>query len=257
MSSKDIEPGARWRNDIAQELSETRFGIICLTAENQTAPWILFEAGALAKTIEELTHVVPYLIGLAPSDIEKGSPLTEFQAKRANEQGTREIVGTINRALGENKLPDLQVEKTFEKWWPDLENELNQLPEPNRHQPPKRPTSDIVEEILELVRQLARSSSNIRSFEELRLSDIFGNIPRSNHSPVEDQRLKAAIHEMLDTLSPRHQMILKMRYGLGDEVPHDYDEIATIFGVSPKRARALEVEALRALKHPNASSHTP
>jgi hypothetical protein len=50
--------------------------------ENQVAPWILFEAGALAKTIES-TFVVPYLIDLEPPNINRG-PLKQFQAKRAN-----------------------------------------------------------------------------------------------------------------------------------------------------------------------------
>src|SRR5688572_18638179 len=77
LSSEDIDAGLRWNDEVTRELSQTRFGIICLTAENQTAPWILFEAGALAKTIEK-THVVPYLIGLEPTDVQRG-PLAQFQ----------------------------------------------------------------------------------------------------------------------------------------------------------------------------------
>ena len=61
MSRADIRAGARWSGEVQAELSECRFGIICLTRDNQTAPWILFEAGALAKTIEG-TFVCPYLI---------------------------------------------------------------------------------------------------------------------------------------------------------------------------------------------------
>ncbi len=53
MSETDIAKGARWGMDMARELDETRVGIICLTPENLNAPWILFEAGALSKTLEE------------------------------------------------------------------------------------------------------------------------------------------------------------------------------------------------------------
>jgi hypothetical protein len=86
MSSEDIEAGTRWGSHVTTELSVTRFGIICLTPENQTAPWLLFEAGALAKTIEN-TYVVPYLIDLELAEIQHG-PLNQFQAKRANKTVT-------------------------------------------------------------------------------------------------------------------------------------------------------------------------
>jgi hypothetical protein len=126
MSAEDIEAGARWSTNIADELSETRFGVICLTQDNQTAPWILFEAGALAKTIEN-TFVVPYLIDLGPADIQRG-PLNQFQAKRANKTETWELGRTLNRRL-ESPLLESQIERTFEKWWPDLEKSLEDIPQ--------------------------------------------------------------------------------------------------------------------------------
>jgi hypothetical protein len=97
MSAEDIDAGTRWGIEVTNQLAETRCGIICLTKDNQQAPWILFEAGALSKTIEK-TYVIPYLIDLAPSDILPG-PLTQFQAKRANRSETWELVRTLNGAL--------------------------------------------------------------------------------------------------------------------------------------------------------------
>lgn len=49
-SSEDIEKGSRWNTDIAQELKESTFGLICVTKDNLSAPWLNFEAGALSKT---------------------------------------------------------------------------------------------------------------------------------------------------------------------------------------------------------------
>jgi hypothetical protein len=95
MSTTDIDAGARWNRDIDKELGETTFGIICLTKTNHSSPWILFEAGALAKTIED-TFVCPYLIDLVPSDIPSG-PLTQFQAKRADEKETWELILQLTR----------------------------------------------------------------------------------------------------------------------------------------------------------------
>ena len=50
ISSQDIEKGARWFKEIGESLSNTDFGILCLTGSNLSAPWILFEAGALSKS---------------------------------------------------------------------------------------------------------------------------------------------------------------------------------------------------------------
>ena len=56
----DIEKGTRWSNDIAKELESSSIGILCITRENIRAPWIMFEAGALSKSLEK-THVCPIL----------------------------------------------------------------------------------------------------------------------------------------------------------------------------------------------------
>ena len=68
MSDDAIRSGARWSDAIAQSLDESDFGIICVTRDNLDAPWLLFEAGALAKRFKT-ARVVPLCIDLAPSDI--------------------------------------------------------------------------------------------------------------------------------------------------------------------------------------------
>lgn len=45
VSSEDIDKGARWSTDIAKELENSTFGILCVTKENLEAPWLSFEAG--------------------------------------------------------------------------------------------------------------------------------------------------------------------------------------------------------------------
>ena len=51
ISTQDISAGVRWGSEIARQLERINFGIICLTPDNLQAPWILFEAGALAKPL--------------------------------------------------------------------------------------------------------------------------------------------------------------------------------------------------------------
>jgi TIR domain-containing protein len=152
MSGADLEAGTRWNEKIQTKLSESRFGILCLTQENINSPWILFEAGALAKTLED-TFVCPYLIDLRPVDLPQG-PLAQFQAKQANLEETRDLVGTINRALGDQKLDEQRVERGFERCWPDLDRTLRTLPEPATESRVPRNSQSILEEILLLVRRI-------------------------------------------------------------------------------------------------------
>ena len=68
VSSEDIDKGARWSTDIAKELENSTFGILCVTKENLEAPWLSFEAGALSKpscptfgtTINETVQAIGY-----------------------------------------------------------------------------------------------------------------------------------------------------------------------------------------------------
>jgi HNH endonuclease len=157
MSTTDIHAGARWNRVIDENLSKTQFGIICLTKTNYNAPWLLFEAGALAKSIPD-TFVCPYLIDLEPSNLPAG-PLTQFQTKRANEKETWELISTINKALINEMLPEERLNRTFTRCWPELRKTLENLPEESVPVNARRPVEDQIGEILELTRGLLRNNS--------------------------------------------------------------------------------------------------
>jgi hypothetical protein len=153
MSAEDIDKGARWSAHVAGELSEARVGILCLTRDNLAAPWLLFEAGALSKTLER-TYVCPYLLGLRPADL-KG-PLVQFQAAEANQADTRRLVATINAALGPSALSERGLDRAFATWWPELEKALRALPPGKPAARPARSERDLLEEVLSLARGLAQ-----------------------------------------------------------------------------------------------------
>lgn len=46
LSAADIEKGSKWAQAVTGELERASFAVLCLTPENLTAPWLLFEAGA-------------------------------------------------------------------------------------------------------------------------------------------------------------------------------------------------------------------
>ncbi len=158
LSASDIDKGARWSSDIALQLEETQFGIICLTPENLDAAWVLFEAGALSKTLEK-TYVCPYLFAVEPAEL-KG-PLVQFQAAKADKEDTRRLIQTMNQALGEGFLLENKIDKAFNVWWPELEAKLKSIPDIKEQQPPQRAERELLEEILDLVRNQTRNSLGI------------------------------------------------------------------------------------------------
>src|SRR6188474_3258644 len=107
--ASDVKKGEKWRQALGGELEKANFGIICLTPENLTAPWILFEAGALSKKAD--SAVCTYLFDLANTEVK--DPLAQFQHTEANQEDTKKLVITINQALGENALSLDRVEKAF------------------------------------------------------------------------------------------------------------------------------------------------
>ncbi len=121
VSSRDIQKGAAWFHELGKVLDSCDFGILCLTRENMTAPWILYEAGALAMRFEA-ARVVPLLIGLENKDL--GHPLSNLNAAGTGKDEIGKVVSAINIALGAQALGQKQLDAAFDTWWPSLERKL-------------------------------------------------------------------------------------------------------------------------------------
>src|SRR5262245_52867304 len=78
MSAEDISPGKLWFGEIDKEIVASKYGVICVTAQNKSNPWLLWEAGALYAGFKSEQFVVPLLINLTKSDLRP--PLSLFQA---------------------------------------------------------------------------------------------------------------------------------------------------------------------------------
>jgi len=159
LSEADIAAGERWSQSIAKELESCNFGIICVTRDNVVAPWILFEAGSLAKSLEG-SRVIPLLFDLEFSEI--GGPLAQFQAKKADRDGFVETVDSVNHAAKE-PIPDARVKQLFDALWPQLEALLRAIPTHAATAKPIRPQHEILEELVASIRGI---DSRIRTLEE-------------------------------------------------------------------------------------------
>jgi RNA polymerase primary sigma factor len=85
--------------------------------------------------------------------------------------------------------------------------------------------------------------------------DRLGDFIRNDKavSPFEDileSELMEKTSFILNTLTQREEKIMKMRFGIGDEVEHTLEEIGRTFKVSRERIRQIEKKALKRLKHP-------
>ena len=155
VSNEDIRPGDRWSSEVSQALATTEFGIVCVTELSQASPWLNFEAGALAKTLDR-GRVFPYLTGLQPSEL-KG-PLAQFQGVSADEAGTLGLLRSLNRFINP-PLDNERLTSSFQKWWPDLAAVLKRLPEPSREVETSGAEWPFVKTVQSLERSISRLSS--------------------------------------------------------------------------------------------------
>ena len=131
VSSEDIKPGNRWNPSVTGALDATGVGILCLTPENLSSSWVLFEAGALAKSVSNAEGcVVPLLLCHLPVQSLPG-PLEQFQAVAAHDKDAMlKMVKGLNDHLsvsGGTPLNHQRIERAFNRCWHDLEVILTEV----------------------------------------------------------------------------------------------------------------------------------
>ena len=65
--------------------------------------------------------------------------------------------------------------------------------------------------------------------------------------------LKGQLEDVLETLTPREEKVLRLRFGLDDGRPRTLEEVGQVFSVTRERIRQIEAKALRKLRHPSRS----
>jgi hypothetical protein len=172
MSKADIRAGQPWSSEMVAALDSSTHGIVCLTPENLDSKWIHFESGAITKHLD--TRLTPYLHGLEPGDV--AQPLARFQMVRDDQDGTRELLRSLNEQLQEKRLDSIRIDAAFEKFWPDLKSQLAAIPSTSMDGRQKRSLDDMIEELLDSTRALSRQiqpvldSARSNQLDDLRMS---------------------------------------------------------------------------------------
>jgi acyl carrier protein len=131
---------------------------MCDARENQAAPWLLFEAGALAKSFKEHSRVCIYLLGMKPVDLSPG-PLTLYQAAQAeHEEDTWKLISSLNDIAESERLDKERLRRAFDRSWKEFSARLAKIRTAEVEDLARRRSDrDILEEALAGIRDLQRA----------------------------------------------------------------------------------------------------
>jgi len=131
------------------------------------------------------------------------------------------------------------------------------------HELGREPTSEEIAKRMDIpvskvrkVRKIAQETISLETpigqEEDSHLADLIED--RAVVSPADaviNINLKEMTEEVLNTLTPREERIIKMRFGLEDGTERTLEEVGQTFGVTRERIRQIEAKALRKLRHPS------
>lgn len=111
-----------------------------------------------------------------------------------------------------------------------------------------------VREIIKVAQEPVSLETPIGEEEDSHLGDFI----KDDDAPAPDDMasftlLKEQLMEVLDTLTPREEKVLRLRFGLDDGKARTLEEVGREFNVTRERIRQIEAKALRKLRHPSRS----
>ncbi|RQD76876.1 MAG: RNA polymerase sigma factor RpoD [Candidatus Syntrophonatronum acetioxidans] len=110
---------------------------------------------------------------------------------------------------------------------------------------------DKVREILKIAQEPVSLETPIGEEDDSHLGDFIED--QEVQAPADAaafELLKEQLEDVLDTLTPREERVLRLRFGLDDGHSRTLEEVGQVFGVTRERIRQIEAKALRKLRHP-------
>ena len=135
-----------------------------------------------------------------------------------------------------------------------LLQELGHDPTPEEISEEMNMPVDKVREILKIAQEPVSLETPIGEEEDSHLGDFIPDEDASEPSEAASYTLlKEQLIDVLDTLTPREEKVLKLRFGLEDGRTRTLEEVGKEFNVTRERIRQIEAKALRKLRHPSRS----
>ncbi|HEV3377543.1 MAG TPA: toll/interleukin-1 receptor domain-containing protein [Thermoleophilaceae bacterium] len=137
--STEIEAGSLWSAELQRRLAAADAGLVCLTPEAVSSPWLHYEAGLLSDALGRKRgepRLFTYLLDLQQRELR--GPLSAYQAATATREGTAQLVESLRRFAGNSADVD------FDAWWRDVKDALQRIP--------PLPLEDVIPDFQELFR---------------------------------------------------------------------------------------------------------
>jgi RNA polymerase primary sigma factor len=112
-----------------------------------------------------------------------------------------------------------------------------------------------VRKIMKIAQEPISLETPIGEEEDSHLGDFIED--KNAVSPIEavvDANLRDSTGRVLKSLTPREELVLRMRFGVGEGSEHTLEEVGRSFSVTRERIRQIESKALRKLRHPSRAS---
>jgi RNA polymerase primary sigma factor len=135
-----------------------------------------------------------------------------------------------------------------------LVQELGREPTPEEIAIKMEVPVDKVRKVLKIAQEPISLETPIGEEEDSHLGDFIED--KQVGSPVESMiglSLREQTNKVLNSLTPREEKVLRLRFGLSDGCEHTLEEVGQDFAVTRERIRQIEAKALRKLRHPSRS----
>ncbi|WP_459384461.1 TIR domain-containing protein [Arthrobacter humicola] len=154
--SPEIPAGEQWLAQIEEELTDTDFGIICVTKANQQEQWLNYEAGALSRQVGDRRKRLGVLLLDFDDTNEVVGPFKNFQMKMADIEGFKSLMKSVNE-YGPN-IRQETLDGRIDNEWDHLVAALERLKNAKSAVLlPERSLSEKVDELLRVVRDFDKA----------------------------------------------------------------------------------------------------
>ena len=237
----DIQKGGKDGERAKQRLSEANLRLVVSIAKRYVGRGMQFQEGnlGLIKAVEKFDHT-------------KGFKFSTYATWWIRQAITRAIADQARTI----RIPVHMVE-TINK----VKKVSSQLLHENGHEPSAEEIAERLDMPVDKVREIMRVAQEPVSLEtpigEEEDSHLGDFIP-DEEAPVPAEAasqtlLKEQLADVLKTLTPREEKVLRLRFGLEDGRPRTLEEVGKEFNVTRERIRQIEAKALRKLRHPSRS----
>ncbi|MBQ8293260.1 MAG: RNA polymerase sigma factor RpoD [Bacilli bacterium] len=133
-----------------------------------------------------------------------------------------------------------------------LTQEKRREPTPEEIAAEMKISVDKVQQIQKIAQEPISFDATVGEEDDSNLGDFIADTETLN--PLEFTQTKSyreEIEAVLQTLTPREEKVIRLRYGLDDNHPRTLEEVGREFGVTRERIRQIEAKAIRRLRHPS------